>query len=190
MVRASQFGGLPLEDPNTNWETFLDICDLFKQNGVSEDAVRLRLFPFSLQDKARAWLASLQSGSITTWDEMMRLFLAKFFPPAKVAKMKNEITSFTQYENESLYEAWERFRDMSTIDAAAGGSLMRKTPDQAYKLIDKMATSSFQYHTKRHPRRPTGARVVDNTKGVISPMDVLTKKLDNRCSREEELVLH
>ncbi|KAJ8768975.1 hypothetical protein K2173_023970 [Erythroxylum novogranatense] len=206
MVRASQFGGLPLEDPNTHLETFLDICDLFNQNGVLEDAVRLRLFPFYLRDKARAWLASLQSGSITTWDEMMRLFLAKIFPPAKVAKMKNEITSFTQYENESLYEAWERFRDMltqcpshglstwqqfntfytgmnpstrSTIDTATGGSLMRKTPDQAYRLIDKMATSSFQYHSERHSKRPTGARVVDNTVVLSAQMDVLMKKLDN-----------
>ncbi|KAJ8762772.1 hypothetical protein K2173_022901 [Erythroxylum novogranatense] len=56
---------------------------------------------------------------------------------------------------------------------------MRKTPDQAYRLIDEMATSIFQYHTERHPRRPTGARVVDNTVALSAQMDVLTKKLDN-----------
>ncbi|KAJ8752916.1 hypothetical protein K2173_008651 [Erythroxylum novogranatense] len=42
-----------------------------------------------------------------------------------------------------------------------------------------MATSSFQYHTERHPRRPTGAYVVDNTVALSAQMDVLTKKLDN-----------
>ena len=44
---------------------FLDICDMFKVNGVPDDAIRLRLFLFSLKDKAREWLKSLPAGSIT-----------------------------------------------------------------------------------------------------------------------------
>ena len=37
---------------------FMEICDTFKFNGVSEDAVKLRVFPFSLRDKAKGWLQS------------------------------------------------------------------------------------------------------------------------------------
>jgi len=51
-------------------------------------------------------------GSITTWDELTKAFLAKFFPPSKTAILRNQITSFTQKENESLYEAWEQFKDL------------------------------------------------------------------------------
>ena len=43
-----QFGGLLDEDPNAHIASFIEICDTFKINGVSDDAIRLRLFPFSL----------------------------------------------------------------------------------------------------------------------------------------------
>jgi len=40
---------------------FLEVCGTLKHNGVSTDIIRLRLFLFSLSDKARAWLHSLPS---------------------------------------------------------------------------------------------------------------------------------
>jgi len=70
------------------------------------------LFLFSLRDKVIVWLYSLPLGSFTTWDELTKVFLAKFFPPSKMASLRDQITSFTQREDESLYEAWERFKDL------------------------------------------------------------------------------
>ena len=65
-----QFGGLSQEDTNVHIANFLEICDTFKHNGVRDDAIRLRLFPFSLRDKAKVWLHSLLPGIITTWEEL------------------------------------------------------------------------------------------------------------------------
>ena len=57
MIQHSvQFGGLSHEDPNAHIASFLEICVTFKANRVSDDAIRLRLFPFSLRDLAKSWL--------------------------------------------------------------------------------------------------------------------------------------
>ncbi|KAL5560543.1 hypothetical protein UlMin_036754 [Ulmus minor] len=190
MVQSNQFGGMSKDDPNAHIAYFLEVCDLYKINGVSDDAVRLRVFPFSLRDRAREWLNSVPSESITTWDELVRKFLSKFFPPAKTAKLRNEITSFTQYDQESLYEAWERFKEMlrkcphhgipiwlqvstfynglvsnyrAMIDAASGGCLMGKTPEEAHELLEVMAENNNQWHSERViAKRPAQANYVSN----------------------------
>ncbi|XP_024017966.1 uncharacterized protein LOC112090583, partial [Morus notabilis] len=69
MVQQNQYGGLPHEDPNIHLATFLEICDTVKINGVRAEIIRLKLFPFSLRDRARAWLQSLPSGSVATWED-------------------------------------------------------------------------------------------------------------------------
>ena len=61
MVQQNQYGGLAHEDPNVHLAIFLEICDTIKMNGVREDVIRMRLFPFSLRDKVRARLASISA---------------------------------------------------------------------------------------------------------------------------------
>ena len=70
------------------------VSDAFKIAGATHDALRLRLFPYSLRDRARAWLNLLPSDSITTWNDLADKFLMKYFPPTKNTKLRNEITSF------------------------------------------------------------------------------------------------
>ena len=97
MIQNSvQFGGSPTEDPNMHIRDFIEICDTFKFNDVTEDAIKLRLFPFSLRDKAKCWLHSLPPGSITTWEDLAQKFLTKFFPMAKTAVIRNALTQFAQ----------------------------------------------------------------------------------------------
>lgn len=69
-----QFDGLQEEDPSTQIANFLEVCDSFKINGVPNNTFRLRIFPFSLRGKAKSWLKSLPSGSITSWDSSAKSF--------------------------------------------------------------------------------------------------------------------
>ncbi|XP_074278654.1 uncharacterized protein LOC141602249 [Silene latifolia] len=108
LVQDNQFGGGSLENPNDHLNDFLENCDMYKSNGVSDDAVRLRLFPRSLRGSAKDWLKNCDPDSFKTWDELASAFLNKYFPPSRTAKVKSELQSFTQEEDETLYEAWER----------------------------------------------------------------------------------
>ena len=133
---------------------FLEYCSTFKMNGVQPKVIQLILFPFSLMDRAKRWFTSLPPNSINTWQELYNAFFNKYFPPTKVLKIRNEINSFYQRDDESFYECWDRFKDLQrqcppqlipswdlvqsfykgvnpsvqvNIDAAAGGTIMFKT---------------------------------------------------------------
>ncbi|GJR42738.1 zinc finger, CCHC-type containing protein [Tanacetum coccineum] len=54
----------------------------------------------------------LPAGSISTWDDLTTRFLAQFFPPRRIVKLQNDILMFQQHQDESLYNAWTRFKDL------------------------------------------------------------------------------
>ena len=83
LVQQNQFGGSAAEDSGIHLNTFTEICDMMRIKDVDPNAVKLRLFPFSLRGKAKDWLLALPKGTITSWDECTNIFMTKFFPPAK-----------------------------------------------------------------------------------------------------------
>jgi hypothetical protein len=108
------FHGLNHENPYSHVKKFKDICGTFKFHNFSEESIHLILFPFSLHDKAKAWLDSNMLGSITTWENLLNKFYYKFFPMSKVNEYRKEISSFTQEEDEKFSESWDRFS--GTVD--------------------------------------------------------------------------
>nr|GEY91195.1 hypothetical protein [Tanacetum cinerariifolium] len=83
---------------------------MIQQNGVSDDALRLSLFLYSLTHHAIAWYDRLLRNSIHSFDDIIRKFISKYFPPSMVTKLRNEITKFEQKSHESLFEAWECYK--------------------------------------------------------------------------------
>ncbi|GJV34169.1 retrovirus-related pol polyprotein from transposon TNT 1-94 [Tanacetum coccineum] len=72
----------------------------------------LRAFPVPLTGAPSRWLRNQPSGSITTWEILKTKFLNKYYPPARIAKKIEEINNFQQDPNESLFRAWERFKEL------------------------------------------------------------------------------
>nr|GFA57891.1 reverse transcriptase domain-containing protein [Tanacetum cinerariifolium] len=107
---SCQFYGIPGDDANKHLDKFLHITQSIKVNGVTDDALHLYLFPHSLTHHATAWFDCLPRNSITTDEEMVKMFLGKYFPPSMVTKLRNEITNFHQRPDESLFKAWEHYK--------------------------------------------------------------------------------
>ncbi|KAL4365790.1 hypothetical protein AHAS_Ahas07G0141300 [Arachis hypogaea] len=90
------YGGGAQKDPNQHLNTFLRICDTVKSYSVHLDTYKLLLFPFSLRDKAAKWLEAFSKESLTTWDEVVNKFLARFYPPQRVNRLRTEVQTFRQ----------------------------------------------------------------------------------------------
>jgi hypothetical protein len=114
-----------------------------------------------------------------------------------------EITHFAQWDQESLYEAWERYKDMlkrcphhglqgwvviqtffgglhpqykNDITAAAGGALMNKTYEEATELIENLAEHS--YATPRSAtKRVASVQEVEELKAIKAQLAALTSQL-------------
>ena len=184
---------------------FIEVCDTIKYNGVTKEALKLRLFPLSLGDRAKHWLTSQPPDSITSWNDLVQKFLTKFFLPAKIAQLVQEINTVRQLEGENLAEAWERFHELlrrcphheltrwmqvltfyndprdatrTVIDASTEGALMKKTTEQAYEILEDVATNSNQWPRDRiTPIKAVGG--VDNKvlNNLVTHVVQLTKQL-------------
>ena len=86
------------------------MANTVKLNGVTSEVIKLQLFPFSLRDVAATWFDSLPVGSVNTWEELVEAYMSRFFPSALTVERRGEIIVFKQGEEESLYNAWERFK--------------------------------------------------------------------------------
>ena len=214
LIENNKFHGLAVEDPLDHLDTFDSYCSLSKINGVSEDAFKLRLFPFSLGDKAHLWEKALPSDSITTWNECKRAFLEKFFSTSRTAKIRNEISSFQQKNLESFSEAWERFKGYwsqcphhgftkesllstfyrgalpefrSRLDTASNGFFLGRTEQDAEELVENMARSDSVY-SEEHDRANRGTDEDDqHTRKTLKSLQEKLDKLLVEKAKQEQL---
>ena len=58
-----------------------------KKKDVDNDVVKLKLFLFSLRDRAKIWFSSLPHNSIDSWNKCKDALLTKYFLPAKIISL-------------------------------------------------------------------------------------------------------
>ena len=58
------FHGMESENPYTHVREFEEACNTFKDGTTTVDLMRIKLFLFTLKDKAKIWLNSLRSRTI------------------------------------------------------------------------------------------------------------------------------
>ncbi|GKA29792.1 reverse transcriptase domain-containing protein [Tanacetum coccineum] len=118
-----------MDDPHSHIRWFNKIISTLKYKNVPHDAIKLMLFPFSLEGAARIWLEKEPPRSINTWEDLVSKFVKYFFPPSKTTNLKNDITNFQQRFDETFSEAWDRFKD-----------LPRKCPHHGFSELHQIDT--------------------------------------------------
>nr|XP_016483090.1 PREDICTED: uncharacterized protein LOC107803814 [Nicotiana tabacum] len=182
---------------------FLGVCAMHKKNNVSDDALRLRVFKYSLDGEARKWIQNLPPHSIHSWHELVRAFLAKWFPQSKKSELRDKSFFFKQLLGEHLYEACDRFKlylvrssnhgfsntillekfymgldplNQSIAKNVADGSFMDKTFTRVTQILDKMAKHNQAWH-------------LEDTKGGIAyGTPFLTNMIKENQKRDQVIV--
>ncbi|RVX23067.1 hypothetical protein CK203_008498 [Vitis vinifera] len=90
------FHGMESENPYAHIKEFEEVYNTFREGGTSIDLMRLKLFPFTLKDKAKIWLNSLRPRSIRNWVDLQAEFLKKIFPTHRINGLKRQISNFSE----------------------------------------------------------------------------------------------
>jgi hypothetical protein len=172
---------------------------------VTRDAVRLRLFSFSLLGKAKQWFYSNKE-VVSTWEKCSNAFLAKFFLLGKTNALRNKISEFLQLTDETITEAWECLQDYIAacphhgmeewfsiqsfyhglirsdrefIDDVAGGSFFALNIEEACKLVKKIA-SNQSWNEGRTQTHTCKVHQLEEVDMLTAKIDLLMKKLKNQ----------
>ena len=99
LVMKEQFSGVSTDAVAAHLNNFVELCEMQKYKDISEDIVKLKLFPFSLRGRAKDWLLSLPRNSIDSWIKCKDAFIGKYYPPAKIISLRSDIMRFKHFDN-------------------------------------------------------------------------------------------
>jgi len=198
--QLSKFHGLDNEDPQRHLKSFHMVCVSMLPDHVELNEFKLTAFPFTLEDRAREWLFNIPSGSIRTWEELVKAFNSKFYPASRVSSQRNEICGIHQGVDETFHDYWERFNNLCTgcpqhqipeqlllqnfyeglqyqekrmIDASSGGDIFNKTPFDIRALFGTISQNQRNFGPRNDLKR-------NSTKNVnkVSSSHLESKILD------------
>nr|GFA14169.1 reverse transcriptase domain-containing protein [Tanacetum cinerariifolium] len=121
---------------------------------VPNDAIKLMLFMYSLEDAARIWYEKEPPNSILTWDDLVNKFVNQFFPPSKTTHLKKEISHFTQRFEDTFGEVWDRFKEM-----------LRACPHHGFSELTQIDTfyNGSNEHNQDSLNAATGGNILNKT---------------------------
>nr|GEU62584.1 DNA-directed DNA polymerase [Tanacetum cinerariifolium] len=190
LVQTNKFHGFERDNPHTHITNFKRMTLTLKYRDVPNDAIKLMLFPYSLEGAARIWYKKEPPNSILTWDDLVNKFVNQFFPHSKTTHLKNEISQFTHRFKETFGEAWERFKEMlracphhrfseltqidtfynglneqdqDSLNAAAGENILSKMTREALKIIENKSKVRYSRSKSNVSMTSTSGTLLSNT---------------------------
>ena len=114
-----------------------------------------------------------------------------------------------------MYEAWERYKDLlrkcphhellgwvqiqtfhnglriknrAMVDATIRESLMRRTPQDMYGLLDYMALNAFSWNFERQLRKPSGVHNIGTQAALTAQVEALQRQLNQMNVSQHQMI--
>jgi hypothetical protein len=102
MVQSLSFSGGVDENPNLHIRDFEQTCDCLCIDGMSDQTLCWKLFPFSLKGKARQWYDKAIGKQQGDWGSLHSNFCLDFYPISQIVDLRAKVLTFQQEPNASL----------------------------------------------------------------------------------------
>lgn len=133
-----------------------------------------------------AWLGEIPKDSITSWEELTKAFLERFFHPSKMLQLQDDITNYRRIDGKPLYETWIYFQkkqiqfpthglpdkvllqvfyrsldqmNKAAADQLVGGGIMCQPFSIASTLLDRMEKANRAWHTREDEVAPASLSI-------------------------------
>ncbi|CAH9100168.1 unnamed protein product [Cuscuta epithymum] len=163
-----QFHGLLGENPLNFITEFYEFIQGIPRNGLAEDQLKLKCFPYTLKGAARGWFLEQAPASYTTWEGIYNAFMSKYYTPTMTQELRQRIFNFKQQNGELFQDAWRRFKSLlrecphhripldlqidtfynglnapcqAIVDNRAEGYIGNKNETEALRIIESIASN-------------------------------------------------
>ncbi|GJQ92590.1 hypothetical protein Tco_0003729 [Tanacetum coccineum] len=131
LVTSKQFCGFGKEDPHAHIRWFNKITSTIKYKYVPNSSIKLMLFR-----AARIWLEKEPPRSILTWEDLFKETSSEAWDHFKDLLRACPHDSFTELHQLDTFYIALNITNQDSLNAAAGGNLLTKTPRDALTIID------------------------------------------------------
>jgi hypothetical protein len=94
LVRENSFAGTKEESPCIHLRGFEQVCSIIIIEGMTQQTLKRKLFPFSLVGGAKKWYYSSVGSMERSWEKLREKFCLTFFPMSRVVTLRLEMLSF------------------------------------------------------------------------------------------------
>nr|GEU57958.1 reverse transcriptase domain-containing protein [Tanacetum cinerariifolium] len=156
LVQSNKFHSRENENPDTHISNVKRMTATLKYRDFPNDAIKLMLFPYSLEDAAKIWYEKEPPNSILTWDDLDSL------NAAAGGNLLNKTTreALKIIENKSRVRYLRSKSNVSRVNTSSR-DIVSKTDDRIDKLADQI--SNLVEIVNKQVLTPASAKAVEKT---------------------------
>jgi hypothetical protein len=94
ITQKNPFSGFEGENPYNHLRSFKQLCSTRSYSDLYPEEFRVRLFPFSLAGKAKAWHFQQEKEVTTDWRILHDKFCTNYSPLSRLMNLPNHIINF------------------------------------------------------------------------------------------------